>query len=81
MKDNIKSEIFTKEKVKVYTFVDGTDHILFNDIWYDLKPLRNVEIKSSQYIKVNKTIEEINKSKSHKPINTPWSKWNPKKIF
>lgn len=81
-KDDIKTEINTKDKVKVYTYVDGTNHILYNNIWYDLKPIKNLEIKSSSnYIKVNKSIDEINKLKAHKPINSPWAKWNPKKIF
>ncbi|MCI8575483.1 MAG: hypothetical protein HFI09_03345 [Bacilli bacterium] len=65
----------TSSKVKVYTFIDRSEHIFYKDEWYDLKSIKNLPIKPSEYIKTNKTQEEINLSKAHKPSrNHPWVK-------
>lgn len=81
LKDNKKVFIPTKSKVKVYTFVDGTEHIFYNDEWYDLTTIKDFQIKPTEYIKPSKTQEEINLSKAHKPSNNhPWVKQGLKKL-
>ncbi len=81
LKDNEKIFLPTKSKVKVYTFVDGTEHIFYNDEWYDLKPIKDFQIKPTEYIKSSKTQEEINLSKAHKPSNNhPWVKQGLKEL-
>lgn len=67
----------TTGNIKVYTFLDGTDHILFKDKWYDLKSIFDFNIEIKQVLKTPRTIQEINLSKAHKPKNTPWSKGLP----
>ena len=80
-KDGIKTNINTDKKVKVYTFIDGTDHILFEDEYYDLKPIKNVDITPKVETRCTKSIEEINASKAHKPSsNHPWVKQGLKKL-
>lgn len=79
--NNKKVYIPTSECLPVYTFVDGTDHLLYNDKWYDLKTIKDFQLSVAESIKNMKTIEEINLSKSHKPTNSPWRKWNPQKVF
>lgn len=79
--NNEKVYIPCSETLPVYTFVDGTDHLLYNDNWFDLKAINNFQIKPQQYIKVTKSIEEINLSKAHKPAsNHPWVKSQLKRI-
>ena len=80
-KDGIKTNINTDKKVKVYTFIDGTDHVLFEDEYYDLKPIKNVDITPKVETRCTKSIEEINASKAHKPSsNHPWVKQGLKKL-
>ncbi len=81
MKDSVKSEICTKEKVKVYTFVDGTDHILFNDIWYDLKSIKNIEIETPKKEVKILSAEEISDMKRKASKNSPWRKWQIRKTY
>lgn len=81
LKDNQKVFLPINSKINVYTFVDGSDHILYNDDWYDLKSISDFKINPFEYVKSTKSTEEINLSKAHKPINSPWAKWNPKKVF
>jgi len=76
-----KSTIYTNNPVKVYQFLDGTKHILFNNTWYDLETISIDKIEIPVQLKNTKSQLEINLSKSHKPINSPWAKWNPNKIF
>lgn len=81
LKEEEKTYLSTNSKVNVYTFVDGTDHILFNNEWYDLKPIKDFKITPTHYIKSTKTQEEINLSKTHKPSsNHPWVKQGLKKL-
>lgn len=77
LKNNEKVYLPTSGTVKVYTYLDGTNHILFNDEWYDLKTINDYKIEIKSMIVSTKTIEEINKSKAHKPTNSPWSKGLP----
>lgn len=73
LQNNQKVLLPTNSKVKVYTFVDGTEHIFFNDVWYDLKSVNDFKINPVEYIKNTKSQEEINLSKAHKPAsNHPW---------
>jgi len=78
LNNNEKTYLPTKDKVKVYTFVDKTQHILFNDKWYDLKSIKDYQIKPQEYIKIIKSQEEINLSKAHKPSKDhPWKNVKP----
>ena len=78
LQNNQKVLLPTNSKVKVYTFVDGTEHIFFNDVWYDLKSVNDFKINPVEYIKNTKSQEEINLSKAHKPAsNHPWRHVKP----
>lgn len=80
-KNNEKVFLPTNSNVKVYTFVDGTEHVFFNDQWYDLKSIKDLKIKATEYIKTTKTQEDINLSKAHKPSsNHPWVKQGLNKL-
>lgn len=81
LENDKKIYIPTNESLPVYTFVDGTDHLLYKDKWYDLKAIKDFQISIKESIKTLKTQEEINLSKAHKPINSPWRQWNPQKVF
>lgn len=82
MKNNEKVSISTKEKVKIYTFLDGTQHLLFNNIWYDLKPINNIELKISNNAAVSlKNPQEKSEIGLKNSLNSPWRKWNPNKVF
>ena len=72
LKNNEKVYLPTTGTVKVYTYLDGTNHILFNDEWYDLKTIEEYKIEVKSMIVSTKSIKEINKSKAHKPTNSPW---------
>lgn len=73
-----KIYIPTSNKVRVYKFLDGTEHILYNDKFYDLKTVKEYQTKITKPVVISlKTKEEINKSKAHKPNNSPWSKGLP----
>jgi len=76
LENNQKAYISTSSTVKVYTFLDGTNHIFFNDIWYDLKSVKDFQYEIKKVIQ-KKSQEEINLSKAHKPINSPWRKGLP----
>lgn len=81
MKDDEKVSLPTNQKVKVYTFLDGSEHVFYNDVWYDLKSIKEISIKPIVETKTIKTQEEINQSKAHKPSkNHPWVKQGLKKL-
>lgn len=76
--NNEKVYIPTSNKVRVYKFLDGTEHILYNDKYYDLKTVKEYQTQIIKPIGVSaKTQEQINKSKSHSPANSPWRKGLP----
>lgn len=77
LENNKKCYFPTSGKVKVYTFLDGTEHILFNDIWYDMKTIKDFEEEIKKTVCPSKIQEQINLSKSHKPTNSPWRKGLP----
>lgn len=81
LKDNDKTFLPINSKVRVYTFVDGSEHILYNDEWYDLKLVKDFKINTNEYIKPHKTKEEISLSRVRKPsTNHPWVKYSFKKL-
>ena len=81
LKDNEKTFLPINSKVRVYTFVDGSEHILYNDEWYDLKSIKDFKIDTKEYIKPHKTKEEISLSRVRKPSrNHPWVKYGLKKL-
>ena len=58
--------------------MDGTEHILYNDKFYDLKAVKEYKSQTVKPITISlKSKEEINKSKAHKPTNSPWNKGLP----
>lgn len=82
LKNNEKVSLPTKEKVKVYTFLDGTEHLAYKDEWFDLKPIKNTDLE------INKNSPIVLKSQQEKveiciknSLNSPWRKWNPNKVF
>lgn len=76
--NNQKVYIPTSKKVKVYKFLDGTEHILYNDKFYELRTVKEYQTQISEPVVVSlKLKEDINKSKAHKPTNSPWSKGLP----
>lgn len=78
LKDNQKVYLPTKGKVKVYTFLDGSEHVLYNDQWYDLKSIKQLNIIPSEYVKSSNSYSQINLSKTHKPSsNHPWKNAKP----
>lgn len=77
LEDNKKCYLPTSGKVKVYTFLDGTIHVLFDDKWYDIKTVKDFQEEIKEIIYSSKTKEEINLSKAHKPTNSPWKKGLP----
>lgn len=81
LKNNEKAFLNTNSKINVYTFLDGSDHILFNNQWYDLKSIKDFNVKPIECIKPIKTKEEINLSKAHKPSsNHPWVRAGIRKL-
>ena len=75
--NNQKAYIPTSKCVKVYTFLDGTTHILFNEKFYDVKSIKDFQVEIKQCLNPSKSKEQINLSKSHKPTNSPWKKGLP----
>ena len=75
--NNQKTYIPTSEKVKVYTFLDGSTHALFNEKFYDIKSIKDFQIEFKKVIYSSKTNNEINLSKSHTPTKSPWAKGLP----
>lgn len=75
-KDDIKSFIPINRKINVFTFVDGTKHIFYNNEWYDLKPIKNVDlvIKPSKEKSLSYNRSEISRKNSQ---NSPWRKGLP----
>ena len=71
--NNEKVYIPTSNKVRVYKFLDGTEHILYNDKFYDLKTVKEYQTQIMKpVVESIKTQEEISKSKAHSPRNSPW---------
>lgn len=75
--NNVKTYIPTSGKVKVYTFLDGTTNVLFDEKYYRIKTVRDFQNEINKTIYSSKTQEEINLSKAHKPKNSPWRKGLP----
>lgn len=70
--NNQKSFLPTSESVKVYTFVDGSEHILFNNKFYDLKSIKDYQIE------LKKSINSIKLTTSNKiNNNSPWRRGLP----
>lgn len=74
LKDNQKVYLPTKDKVPVYTFLDGSQHILFKNNWYDLKTIENYQVSIKKVL-----VNPHNKVKSnYKPAsNHPWKNVQP----
>lgn len=73
----LDGEIFayidTKEKVKVYTFLDGSVNVLFKGKYYPTKAVQRIVSDRKIYTPSMRSLEEINASKSHTQENThPW---------
>ena len=76
--NNEKAFISTSKKCKVYKFLDGTEHLLYSDKFYDLKSIKDYHLELSSSLVISlKSKEDINKSKAHSPCNSPWKKGLP----
>lgn len=76
LKNNEKCYLPTSDKVKVYTFLDNTNHILFNNEWYDLKTINDFKVEAKQVI--TSTLQhEINNPKEKYSNKSPWRKGLP----
>ena len=73
-----KTYIPTKEKVRVYTFLDGTEHVLFKDKYYNLKPVTEFKI-NSVVVKEEAIITKTDKRIGNK-TDSPWRKGWPKEV-
>lgn len=76
--NNEKIFIPSSQALPVYTFLDGSNHLLYNDRWYDLKTISDLKIVVEKTVPTTKIIEEDILPKTN---NSPWRKWNPQKIF
>lgn len=72
-----KVYIPTSKNVKVYKFLDGSEHILYAEKWYDLKIVESIKKENKVQTLSLKTKTEINNSKAHLPNNSPWRKGLP----
>lgn len=78
LENNKKVYIPTSKKVKIYKFLDGTEHILYNDKYYALKSIEDYQTQITKPITISiKSQAEINKLKAHSPANSPWRKGLP----
>lgn len=77
LKNNEKIYLPTSGSVKTYTFLDGTNHILFHDEWYDLKTVHDYKLENKSSITYNNSTQQINLSNTHKSSNSPWRKGLP----
>ena len=78
LENNNKVYVPTSNKVKVYKFLDGTEHILYNEKFYNLKTIKDYQEQKNKTITLSiKSQEDINKSKAHSPKNSPWKKGLP----
>ena len=73
LENNQKDYLPTSDSVKVYTFIDGSEHILFNDKFYDLKSIKDYQIELKKSVNSIK-LTTSNKSKNY---NSPWRKGLP----
>lgn len=73
LENNQKTYLPTSNSVKVYTFVDGSEHILFNDKFYDLKSIKDYQIELKKSVNSIK-LATSNKTKNY---NSPWRKGLP----
>lgn len=76
LENNQKVYLPTNGKVKIYTYLDGTNHILFDNKWYNLKTISDFKLETKDVVNT-KTQIEVNTSKAHKPHNSPWKKGLP----
>ena len=78
LENSVKTYLPTSNSVKVYTFLDGTEHVLFNNKWYDLKPVKdlNNKIKEEEKSIKKDSVKQVKKSNTNKN-NSPWRKGLP----
>ena len=75
--NNEKVYIPISGTVKVYTFLDNTTHILFDNKWYDIKTIKDFQIELKKTIEPIKEKQNINISKKNNSNNSPWKKGLP----
>lgn len=78
MQNNEKVAINTKKKINIYTFIDGTEHIKYNDEWYDLKPIKQASLEIKPLEKVTYTSSQKSQRAKKAFQNSPWRKGLPK---
>lgn len=78
LNNNEKVYIPTSKKVKVYKFLDGTEHVLYNDKYYDLKTIKSYQSQITKpEVKSTKPKNKNSKSKRNYSTNSPWRKGLP----
>lgn len=79
LENSIKTYLPTSNLVKVYTFLDGTEHVLFNNKWYDLKSVKDLNNKIKEEDKSIKkdSVKQVKKANANKNNNSPWRKGLP----
>lgn len=76
--NNEKIYIPTSNKVRVYKFLDGTEHILYDEKFYDLKTIQEYQKQITKPIAISlKPKESIDKPKTNVKSNSPWKKGLP----
>lgn len=75
--NNEKVYIPISGTVKVYTFLDNTTHILFDNKWYDIKTIKDFQIELKKTIEPIKEKQNINIYKKNSSNNSPWKKGLP----
>ena len=76
LENNEKVYIPTSENVRVYKFLDGTEHVFYKDKFYDIRSIKDYQKPVVKPISLKSKVE-INQSKAHKPTNSPWRKGLP----
>ena len=75
--NNQKTYLPTSSKVRVYTFLDGSTHILFNDRFYDVKTVKDFQSEIKKVLNTSDLKTGISLSKTPKNNNSPWKKGLP----
>ncbi len=79
--NNTKVFLPTSSKLRVYKFLDGTEHVLYNDKFYDLKTIKEYQSQIVKPIVVStKPEKNMNKSTTPNSNKSPWRKGLPPQV-
>ena len=74
------ASIRTSEVVDVYTRLDGSKWMLYNDRWYSLVEIHKVKAPKMQKPRLSPEELSARRSQIAKQTNTPW-RWNNSYLF